>query len=232
MASSRSISESISESKPSMRAPDTYKATGKWWDEAMDHANVVLEHVNSWNQAMGRGNDNQFARQAIMAYTIIKTLPACEPWASFRRTYWNLIKLFIANGSLQDSGVGMEDIDKSLIRWEGTVKEVFQEMELTIAEQEKRKNVIMPNDFYWSDMYERLETREETRVVKQHRNDYARQFRARIPRDSTSQKPSSSDSASFDPEVNCRTCGPDYEPESSAFSSEDSSYAYDPYDLH
>ena len=44
MALSRS-SESVNQDVPYLKEPDTYAVVGKWWDDAIDHANEVLGHI-------------------------------------------------------------------------------------------------------------------------------------------------------------------------------------------
>ena len=68
-----------------MQEPDTYRPRNATWEDAMDNANRVLEKIADWNAVYGRGDHNQYSRSEIQAYTLIKTLPECEPWESFRR---------------------------------------------------------------------------------------------------------------------------------------------------
>lgn len=38
------------------REPNTYKATGKWVEGAIDHAEEVLEHIRTYNLTNGYGD--------------------------------------------------------------------------------------------------------------------------------------------------------------------------------
>ena len=217
-----------------VKEPDTYMAFGIRWDEALNHAYQVIGQIGAWNAIKGQDRENHYARLEIQAFTIIKTLPTIEPWETFRMIYWRIIGLYIATISLQDSDLALEDIDKRLIRWNGTVDEVLVEMQRLIKVRQRR--VVLRGDPYWKNMYDRLEGIEQKRVAKQRRREYLNQFALRKEGSEviagSSMGSTSTRTISADLEENCRTCGPDYVPETPPISSDDSGYYYDPLDLN
>lgn len=63
-----------------MRKPDTYRPTGKRWDDALGSRNPqAVRHIEEWNIAKGKASRNHYTHSEIHAYAIIKTLPACDP---------------------------------------------------------------------------------------------------------------------------------------------------------
>ncbi|KAL2901919.1 Sugar transporter ERD6-like 5 [Bienertia sinuspersici] len=144
---------------------------------------------------------------------------------------WNS-SAYIANWALQDDGLALENVDKTLIRLKGTVDEVLAEMRRLI--EVRKSKILMPNDPYWRQMSMRLQALEQKRI-KQHKNEYINKFRPSGARSSSvrgsSRGSTSTVATANDPEDNCRTCGLDYVPKTPTISSEDSGYYYDPLDL-
>lgn len=134
-----------------------------------------------------------------------------------------MIEQYIATWVIQGSDVSVENIQKSLIRWEGHVGEVFREMRIMMDRQ--KQGQIFPNDPHWGTMYERLvqiEERRESRKARRGQNVVANYV---------GDSCNSSSGSTLNPVDQCKACGPDYVPETPSSSSDDSGYFYDPCNL-
>lgn len=137
MSINRTSSESSDGIGPFMRESNTYYLVGKWWDDDFDYAYEIMDDIHEYNQIKWMSSHNHYQWPGIQAYTIMETLPTCEPWASFLQTYWRLIEQYIGTWAIQGSDVSIENVHKSLFRWEGHVGEVFREMRITMDRQKQ-----------------------------------------------------------------------------------------------
>ncbi|XP_048492835.1 uncharacterized protein LOC125493487 [Beta vulgaris subsp. vulgaris] len=229
--------------------PDVKRNEG---EDPLVFAREKLNVIEEYNQLYGSGNHNPFTRPAIQAYTLIKTLPHFHPWVLFRWTYWKLLVLFMATPSLLNLNESVIDnIDKNLIRWEGTPEEVLEEMER--AKQAASLQDMGRDAQYWIDMYNRIATVEYQRrrggrvptppnsaasMVPPQPQRSGDSATSMAPPQSRNSRGSSDDSGgpSGVPGVvfrgsNSWMSDPDYIPETPSSSSEDSGYAYDPYNI-
>lgn len=75
-----------------------------------------MDRIHEYNQIKRMSSHNHYQLPDIQSYSIIETLPTCEPWASFRQTYRRLIERYIATWGIQGDDVNIENVHKSLIR--------------------------------------------------------------------------------------------------------------------
>ncbi|KMT07278.1 hypothetical protein BVRB_6g149080 [Beta vulgaris subsp. vulgaris] len=215
---------------PFMQEPDTYRPRNAAWEDAMDNANRVLGKIADWNAVYGRGDHNQYSRSKIQAYTLIKTLPECEPWESFRRAYWRLLYLYVANVGILGGGIGPEGVPKEAIRWKVSADEVLRDMR-KVDTRIRERGMIEDAGEFWRKFYERLGTREEAKETRVVRDDNRRQSTAGTSRRTPPSVSVSLNGSSAGSVSNANIWDPDYVPEDPSISTTDSGYYYDPLDL-
>lgn len=115
MSINRTSSESSDGIGPFMRESNTYYLVGKWWDDDFDYAYEIMDDIHEYNQIKWMSSHNHYQRPGIQAYT------------------WQ----YIGTWAIQGSDVSIENVHKSLFRWEGHVGEVFREMRITMDRQKQ-----------------------------------------------------------------------------------------------
>lgn len=139
--------ESIGEDIPGVREPDTLFSASLCYTDAPACARQVMKAIVEYNQVMGRGEENPYARPEVQAYTLVKTLPLNDPWRDLMEEYWKILDYYIPDRELRGSEIDYVTIDKKLIQWNVTVEEVYRRIQEVDRKGRKEGTIITYEEY-------------------------------------------------------------------------------------
>lgn len=230
--------EEVGNYVPSMQEPDKWVPFPFKWFNAPAHVELIKRTIERWNAAMGPAISNPYTRPEVQSFTIIKTLPPCEPWISLQEEYyWEKLAPFVPNLAILmslDPKFDIANIDKNNVRWEVTVEEVTQRIQ-EVDQEGRKQGLIITKEQYDEEIMEKMEKCAKRREAKRKKVEFIKGWVKKARRTRRTKmiqrawKAEMKKEWNSGSEIDDSTQDPDYVPESDGdgSSSDDSGYAHD-----